>query len=210
VSLAPPGQIRPEWRLTPSRSEEQLCRSSAEKYTPAMGFLWDYGTMAPMCDITAEADRYCAHDIVGDSPDIARRPWRSWSSRWRCSRAAARRCCAGYGVSRISLQRPWSNGHCWQTAASTALVLPVPVDPGDVRFSARPGVRMSWLLPNCLRGADGRLAGTGAHLRSGPRCAGSSMVVRCPGADRASQRPPLVVRANQDDQQRGVGLGSAD
>jgi hypothetical protein len=32
---------------------------------------WDYGTMAPMYDITAEADQYCAHDIVGDSPDIA-------------------------------------------------------------------------------------------------------------------------------------------
>jgi hypothetical protein len=34
-------------------------------------FPWDYGKMAPMYDITAGADRYCAQDIVGDSPDIA-------------------------------------------------------------------------------------------------------------------------------------------
>jgi hypothetical protein len=32
---------------------------------------WDYGKKAPMYDITAEADRYRAHDIVGGSPDIA-------------------------------------------------------------------------------------------------------------------------------------------
>jgi hypothetical protein len=32
---------------------------------------WDYGKMAPMYDITAEAGQYQAHDIVGDSPDIA-------------------------------------------------------------------------------------------------------------------------------------------
>jgi hypothetical protein len=32
---------------------------------------WDYGTMAPMYDITAEAGRYYAHDIVSDSSDIA-------------------------------------------------------------------------------------------------------------------------------------------
>jgi len=32
---------------------------------------WDYGRMAPMYDVTAEADQYSAHDIVGDSPDIA-------------------------------------------------------------------------------------------------------------------------------------------
>jgi hypothetical protein len=32
---------------------------------------WDYGKMAPMYDITAEADQYRAHDIVSDSPDIA-------------------------------------------------------------------------------------------------------------------------------------------
>ena len=32
---------------------------------------WDYGKMAPMYDITAEAHQYQAHDIVGDSPDIA-------------------------------------------------------------------------------------------------------------------------------------------
>ena len=32
---------------------------------------WDYGKMAPMYDITAEAGQYRAHDIVADSPDIA-------------------------------------------------------------------------------------------------------------------------------------------
>jgi hypothetical protein len=32
---------------------------------------WDYGKMAPMYDITAEAGQYQARDIVGDSPDIA-------------------------------------------------------------------------------------------------------------------------------------------
>lgn len=31
----------------------------------------DYGKMAPMYDITAEAGQFEAHDIVGDSPDIA-------------------------------------------------------------------------------------------------------------------------------------------
>jgi hypothetical protein len=32
---------------------------------------WDYGKMAPMYDITAEAGQYRAHDIVAGSPDIA-------------------------------------------------------------------------------------------------------------------------------------------
>jgi hypothetical protein len=32
---------------------------------------WDYGDMAPVYDITAEARQYRAHDIVADSPDIA-------------------------------------------------------------------------------------------------------------------------------------------
>jgi hypothetical protein len=32
---------------------------------------WDYGEMAPMYDIIAEAGQYRAHDIVADSPDIA-------------------------------------------------------------------------------------------------------------------------------------------
>lgn len=32
---------------------------------------WDYGQVAPMYDVTAEAGRYLAHDIVGDSPGIA-------------------------------------------------------------------------------------------------------------------------------------------
>ena len=32
---------------------------------------WDYGRMAPMYEITAEACQYRAHDIVGDSPEIA-------------------------------------------------------------------------------------------------------------------------------------------
>jgi hypothetical protein len=32
---------------------------------------WDYGQMAPMYDITAEASQYRAHDIVAHSPDIA-------------------------------------------------------------------------------------------------------------------------------------------
>ncbi|MGD0378231.1 MAG: hypothetical protein ABSB01_27130 [Streptosporangiaceae bacterium] len=32
---------------------------------------WDYGKMAPMYDITAEAGQYRAHDIIADSPDIA-------------------------------------------------------------------------------------------------------------------------------------------
>lgn len=32
---------------------------------------WDYAKMAPMYDISAGADGYFAHDIVGDSPDIA-------------------------------------------------------------------------------------------------------------------------------------------
>jgi hypothetical protein len=31
----------------------------------------DYGKMAPMYDVTAEAGHYRAHDIVADSPDIA-------------------------------------------------------------------------------------------------------------------------------------------
>jgi hypothetical protein len=32
---------------------------------------WDYGKMAPMYDISAEAGQFQAHDIVGVSPDIA-------------------------------------------------------------------------------------------------------------------------------------------
>jgi hypothetical protein len=32
---------------------------------------WDYGSMAPMYDITAGARLYRAHDTVGDSPEIA-------------------------------------------------------------------------------------------------------------------------------------------
>lgn len=32
---------------------------------------WDYGKMAPIYDVTIEAGQYRAHDIVGDSPDIA-------------------------------------------------------------------------------------------------------------------------------------------
>jgi hypothetical protein len=32
---------------------------------------WDYGQRAPIYDITAVAGRYRAHDIAGDSPDIA-------------------------------------------------------------------------------------------------------------------------------------------
>jgi hypothetical protein len=32
---------------------------------------WDYGKMAPIYDVTAEARLYRAHDVVGDSPEIA-------------------------------------------------------------------------------------------------------------------------------------------
>jgi hypothetical protein len=47
-----------------------MCLSRTAELQIAI-YPWDYGKTAPMYDITADADRYYAHDIVGDSPDIA-------------------------------------------------------------------------------------------------------------------------------------------
>jgi hypothetical protein len=77
------GGKEPERLVTTSLSEaaEQaataaLAHFAAGRLTPEAElqfaiYPWDYGKMAPMYDVTAEAGQYRARDIVADSPDIA-------------------------------------------------------------------------------------------------------------------------------------------
>lgn len=60
-----------EWAMTAALAHFAEGRLLPEAELQFAIYPWDYGRMAPMYDITAEADQYSAHDIVGDSPDIA-------------------------------------------------------------------------------------------------------------------------------------------
>jgi hypothetical protein len=60
-----------EWAATAALAHFAAGRLRPDAELQFAIYPWDYGKMAPMYDITAEAGQFCAHDIVSSSPDIA-------------------------------------------------------------------------------------------------------------------------------------------
>jgi hypothetical protein len=60
-----------DWATTAALAHFAEGRLIPESVLQFAIYPWDYGKDAPMYDITAEAGKYRARDIVGHGPDIA-------------------------------------------------------------------------------------------------------------------------------------------